>query len=208
MDERARRLWAGTEAEALGWGGIVAVARATRLAISTVTLGRNEVREGVHADDVVRVRRKGGGRRRHEVTHPELVPALDKLVDPVTRGDPESPLRWTSKSTHVLSAELFAQYGLRVGDKTVARLLRDTGYSLQAASKTVEGRQHPDRNAQFEHINAKAKSCIARGVPFISVDTKKKELVGNFKNAGREWQPKGEPDLVDVHDFPDDAVGK
>ena len=208
MDERARRLWAGTEAEALRWGGIVAVARATRLAISTVTLGRNEVREGVHADDVVRVRRKGGGRRRHEVTHPELVPALDKLVDPVTRGDPESPLRWTSKSTHVLSAEMFAQYGLRVGDKTVGRLLRDTGYSLQAASKTVEGRQHPDRNAQFEHINAKAKSCIARGVPFISVDTKKKELVGNFKNAGQEWQPKGEPDLVDVHDFPDDAVEK
>ena len=154
------------------------------------------------------MRRKGGGRRRHEVTHPELVPALDKLVDPVTRGDPESPLRWTSKSTHVLSAEMFAQYGLRVGDKTVGRLLRDTGYSLQAASKTVEGRQHPDRNAQFEHINAKAKSCIARGVPFISVDTKKKELVGNFKNAGQEWQPKGEPDLVDVHDFPDDAVGK
>jgi Rhodopirellula transposase DDE domain len=208
MDERARRLWAGTEAEAIGWGGIAAVARATGLAISTVTLGRNEVRQGVRADDVVHVRRKGGGRRRHEIAYPDLVPALEKLVDPVTRGDPESPLRWTSKSTHALSAEMFSVYGLRVGDKTVARLLRQSGYSLQATSKTVEGAQHPDRNAQFEHINAKAQACIDRGVPFISVDTKKKELVGNFKNAGREWQPQGEPDLVDVHDFPGEAIGK
>ncbi len=208
MDERARRLWAGTEAEALGWGGIAAVARATGLAISTVTFGRNQVRAGVRAADVVHVRRKGGGRRLHEVAHPELVPALEKLVDPVTRGDPESPLRWTAKSTRALSAEMFSTYGLRVGDKTVARLLRANGYSLQAASKTVEGTQHPDRNAQFEHINEKAQDCLDRGVPFISVDTKKKELVGNFKNAGRDWQPQGEPELVDVHDFPDDAVGK
>jgi len=208
MDERARRLWAGTEAEVIGWGGIAAVARATRLAISTVTLGRNEVRAGARADDVINARRKGGGRRRHEVAHPELVPALEKLVDPVTRGDPESPLRWTSKSTRALSVEMFAQYGLRVGDKTVARLLRENGYSLQAASKTVEGAQHPDRNAQFKHINAKAQDCIDRCVPFVSVDTKKKELVGNFKNAGKDWQPQGEPELVDVHDFPNDAVGK
>ena len=132
-------------------------------------------------------------------------PALEKLVDPVTRGDPESPLRWTCKSTHVLSAELFAQHGIRISDKTVAKLLRDHGYSLQAPNKSVEGAQHPDRNAQFEHINAKAQDCVERGVPVISVDTKKKELVGNFKNGGREWQPKGEPDLVDVHDFPGDA---
>ena len=208
MDERARRLWAGAEAEALGWGGIAAVARATRLAISTVTLGRNEVRAGARSDDVVKVRRKGGGRPRHEVTHPELVPTLEKLVDPVTRGDPESPLRWTSKSTRSLSAEMFSLYGLRVGNETVARLLRQNGYSLQAASKTVEGAQHPDRNAQFEYINARAQDCLANGVPFISVDTKKKELVGNFKNAGREWQPQGGPELVDVHDFPSDAVGK
>ena len=208
MDERARRLWAGTEAEAIGYGGIAAVARATGLAISTVTLGRNEVRAGVSANDVVQVRRKGGGRRRHEVTHPDLVPALEKLVDPVTRGDPESPLRWTCKSTRVLAAEMFAQYGIRVGDETVARLLRERGYSLQAASKAVEGAQHPDRNAQFEHINTKAQACIERGVPFISVDTKKKELVGNFKNAGREWQSQGEPERVDVHDFPNDAIGK
>jgi transposase len=208
MDERARRLWAGAEAEAMGWGGIAGVARATGLAISTVTLGRTEVRGGARAADVVKVRRKGGGRRRHEVVHPELVPALEKLVDPATRGDPESPLRWTNKSTHALSAEMFSEYGIRVGHKTVARLLRENGYSLQAPSKTVEGKQHPDRNAQFEYINAQATDCLKRGVPFISVDTKKKELVGNFKNAGREWQPQDEPELVDVHDFPGDALGK
>jgi hypothetical protein len=208
MDERARRLWAGAEAEALGWGGIAAVARATKLAISTVTLGRGEVRAGARADDVVKVRRKGGGRPPHEVTYPELVPTLERLVDPVTRGDPESPLRWTSKSTRALAAEMFSCHGVRVGNETVARLLRENGYRLQATSKTVEGAQHPDRNAQFEHINAQAQACLDQGVPFISVDTKKKELVGNFKNAGREWQPQREPELVDVHDFPSDAVGK
>jgi Rhodopirellula transposase DDE domain len=135
-------------------------------------------------------------------------PALENLIDPITRGDPESPLRWTCKSTHALSAELFVRHGIRISHKTVAKLLRDHGYSLQAPNKSVEGAQHPDRNAQFEHINAKAQDCVDRGVPVISVDTKKKELVGNFKNGGREWQPKGEPDLVDVHDFPSDAVGK
>ena len=149
-----------------------------------------------------------GGRRRHETVHPELVPALEKLVAPATSGDPESALRWTNKSTHALSAEMFTEYGIRVGDKTVARLLRKSGYSLQAPCKTVEGKQHPDRNAQFEYINAQAMDCLKRGVPFISVDTKKKELVGNFKNAGREWQPQDEPELVDVHEFPSDAVGK
>jgi transposase len=208
MDERLTRLWAGAEADAMGFGGIAAVARATGLAISTVTLGRNEVRAGARTKGLVKVRRQGGGRPRHEVAHPELVPALEKLVDPVTRGDPESPLRWTCKSTRALSAEMLSQFGLRVGDKTIARLLRERGYSLQGISKTVEGKQHPDRNAQFEYINAKAEDCIARRVPFISVDTKKKELVGNFKNAGREWQPQGVPERVDVHDFPDDAVGK
>ena len=152
--------------------------------------------------------RRSAGKRPFEVAHPEVWPALEKLVDPVTRGDPESPLRWTCKSTHVLAAELFAQHGIRISDRTVAKLLREHGYSLQAPNKSVEGAQHPDRNAQFEHINAKAEDCIERGVPVISVDTKKKELVGNFKNGGREWQPQGEPELVDVHDFPSDAVGK
>jgi len=207
MHERARRLWAGTEAGAIGYGGVAAVARATGMAISTVRKGRDEARAGARLEDVVKVRRSTG-KRPYEIAHPEVWPALEKLVDPVTRGDPESPLRWTCKSTQVLSAELFERHGIRISDRTVAKLLRDHGYSLQAASKTVEGKQHPDRNAQFEHLNAKAQDCLDRGVPFISVDTKKKELVGNFKNAGREWQPQGEPDLVDVHDFPSDAVGK
>lgn len=207
MDERARRLWAGSEADVMGYGGVAAVARATGLAISTVRKGRDEARAGARPEDVVKVRRSSG-KRPFEDAYPEVWPALEMLVDPVTRGDPESPLRWTCKSTHVLSGELFAQHGIRISDKTVAKLLRNHGYSLQAPNKSVEGAQHPDRNAQFEHINAKAQDCIERGVPVISVDTKKKELVGNFKNGGREWQPQGEPELVDVHDFPSDAVGK
>jgi hypothetical protein len=209
MNERMKRLWAGAEADAMGWGGVAAVSRATGLAISTVRKGREEFRAGARpSKDLVTARHKGGGRTPHQVAHPELWPALEKLIDPVTRGDPESPLRWTCKSTHVLAAELFAQRGIRVCDKTVAKLLRAHGYSLQAPNKSVEGAQHPDRNAQFEHINAKAHACIESGIPVISVDTKKKELVGNFKNAGREWHPKGEPELVDVHDFPSDAIGK
>ena len=208
MDERGRRLWAGAEAEVIGWGGVATVARATGLAISTVRKGRDEARAGARPEDVVKVRRSGGGRRAHEVVHPELWPTLEAMVDPITRGDPESPLRWTCKSTHLLAAEMFSRHGIRVSNQTVARLLRDNGYSLQAPNKSVEGAQHPDRNAQFEHISAKAEACIERGIPVISVDTKKKELVGNFKNAGQEWHPEAEPELVDVHDFPSDAVGK
>jgi hypothetical protein len=207
MDERARRLWAGTEAGEIGYGGVAAVARATGMAISTVRKGRDEARAGARPEDVVKVRRSAG-KRPYEVAYPKVWPALEKLVDPVTRGDPESPLRWTCKSTTVLSAEMFTRHGIRLSDKTVAKLLRDHGYSLQAPNKSVEGKQHPDRNAQFEHINAKAQDCVERGVPVISVDTKKKELIGNFKNGGREWQPQDEPELVDVHDFPSDAVGK
>ena len=208
MDERLTRLWAGAEAEVIGHGGIAAVARATGLAISTVTIGRNEVRAGASKEGLVKVRRAGGGRQRHELAHPQFIPALEKLVDPVTRGDPESPLRWSCKSTQALATEISTQHGIPVADKTVARVLRDLGYSLQAARKTVEGAQHPDRNAQFGYLSAKAQSCVNRGIPFISVDTKKKELVGNFKNAGREWQPADSPELVDVHDFPSDALGK
>jgi len=206
LDEPGRRLWAGAEADALTYGGVVAVARATGLAISTVRKGRDEARAGARREDVVNVRRSAG-KRPYETMHPEVWPALEKLVDPLTRGDPESPLRWTCKSTSALSAELFEQ-GIRISDRTVAKLLREHGYSLQAPNKSVEGAQHPDRNAQFEHINAKAEECIDRVFFVISVDTKKKELVGNFKNGGSEWQPAGEPDLVDVHDFPGDAVGK
>jgi transposase len=207
LDERGRRLWAGAEAEAIGRGGVAKVARATRLAISTVRKGRDEVRAGAKREDVVNVRRSPG-KRPFEQANPEVWPALERLVDPLTRGDPESPLRWTCKSTVALAAELFERRGIRISDKTVAKLLREHGYSLQAPNKSVEGAQHPDRNAQFEHINARAQACIGRGIPVISVDTKKKELVGNFKNGGREWQPVGEPEQVDVHDFPGDAVGK
>jgi len=207
LDERGRRLWAGAEADAIGRGGVAKVARATRLAISTVRKGRDEVRAGARREDVVKVRRSPG-KRPFEEANPDVWPALEKLVDPLTRGDPESPLRWTCKSTHALAAELFERHRFRVSDKTVAKLLRKHGYSLQAPNKSVEGAQHPDRNAQFEHINNKAERCVKRGVPVISVDTKKKELVGNFKNGGREWQPTGEPERVEVHDFPGDAIGK
>jgi len=201
-----RRLWAGAEADALGWGGVATVARATGMAISTVRKGRDEVRAGARPADLVRVRRSPG-KRPFEDERPEVWPALEQLVDPVTRGDPESPLRWTCKSTRQLAEELSARQ-IQISDRTVAKLLRDHGYSLQAPNKSVEGTQHPDRNAQFEYINTTAEDCIGRGVPVISVDTKKKELVGNFKNGGREWQLEGQPELVDVHDFPDDAVGK
>ena len=207
LDERARRLWAGAEAEAIGRGGVARVARATKLAISTVRKGRDEVRAGARREDVVNVRRSPG-KRPFDQANPEVWPALEKLVDPLTRGDPESPLRWTCKSTPALAAELFSGHGIRISDKTVAKLLREHGYSLQAPNKSVEGAQHPDRNAQFEYINAAAQDRIQRGIPVISVDTKKKELVGNFKNAGQEWQRAGEPELVDVHDFPGDAIGK
>jgi hypothetical protein len=167
----------------------------------------HEARAGAKPGDVVKVRRSSGTRS-FEAARPDVWPMLEKLVDPVTRGGPESPLRWTCKSTHALSAELFAQHRIRISDTTVAKMLEDHGYSLQAPNKAVEGAQHPDRNAQFEHINATAERCLERGVPVISVDTKKKELVGNFKNGGREWQPEGEPELVDVHDFPHQAIGK
>lgn len=207
MNERARRLWAGAEADAMGYGGVAAVARATGMAISTVRKGRDEVRAGARPEDVVNIRRSPG-KRLYEVVYPEVWPALEKLIDPVTRGDPESPLRWTSKSTRALSSELFAEQGFRVSPRTVAKLLRAHEYSLQAPSKSVEGKQHPDRDAQFEHINDTAQDYVARGAPVISVDTKKKELVGNFKNGGREWQPKGQPEKVNVHDFPSDALGK
>jgi hypothetical protein len=207
LDERGRRLWAGAEADAIGRGGVAQVARATRLAISTVRKGRDEVRSGAQRRDVVNVRRSPGNRP-FEEANPEVWPALEKLVDPLTRGDPESPLRWTCKSTHALSAELFSGHGIRISDKTVAKLLREHGYSLQAPNKSVEGAQHPDRNAQFEHINAKAQGCIKRGIPVISVDTKKKELVGDFKNGGRELRPKGQPAPVRVHDFAIPELGK
>jgi transposase len=207
MDERMRRLWAGVEAEAFGAGGIAVVARATGMSRTTIRAGRDEVRDGLVAGRTGYTRREGAGRPRIEVTNPEIVTALESLVDPVTRGDPESPLRWTSKSTRKLAQELRSQ-GYKISPQKVGELLRELGYSLQATHKTTEGKQHPDRNAQFEFINERVDEFQASGTPVISVDTKKKELVGDFENAGREWQPKGEPVPVRVHDFIDNELGK
>ena len=207
MDERMRRCWAGVEADAIGEGGIAIVERATGTSRTTIRAGRDEARAGVESVDVVQVRRTGGGRPRLEEQDPGLMTDLESLVDPVTRGDPESPLRWTSKSTRKLATEL-TERGKPISPQKVGQLLFALGYRLNAAQKTLEGTNHPDRNEQFEFINDRVEAYQARNAPVISVDTKKKELVGDFKNAGREWQPLGEPVPVRVHDFVDPDLGK
>jgi hypothetical protein len=210
MDERVRRQWAASEALALGWGGVTAVATATGLARDTIRVGLLELRyRAAHPDEAIspRLRRPGAGRKSLTETDPGLLAALEALVEPLTRGDPESPLRWTCKSTRKLAEEL-TQQNHPVGDRTVAALLQEAGYSLQANRKTREGTRHPDRNAQFEYINTQAQRLQKQGQPVISVDTKKKELVGDFKNGGREWRPQGRPEEVRVHDFQDPSLGK
>jgi transposase len=205
LDERGRRRWAGAESRAIGYGGDSLVSSATGLSRPTVRAGRLEIEAGVDAE--ARIRRPGGGRPRLDASQPGLKAALEALVDPVTRGDPQSPLRWTCKSRANLTAAL-VEAGWRVSSTSVGRLLHELGYSLQSMRKTREGASHPQRNAQFEHINATADEWLQRGEPVISVDTKKKELVGEFKNAGREWQRKGLPETALVHDFPHDGEGK
>ena len=205
LNERARRLWAATESLALGYGGDALVSAATGLARQTIRNGRREIALGLA--DAGRVRSPGAGRPSLKQTQPGLEAALERLVDPVTRGDPISPLRWTCKSRAKLAAAL-AKEGWRVSSTSVGRLLNRLGYRLQAVQKSREGGQHPDRNAQFEYINATATDYLQRLEPVISVDTKKKELIGNFKNSGREWQPTSTPEKVLVHDFPQDATGK
>jgi Rhodopirellula transposase DDE domain len=209
MDERMRRQWAAAEARELGWGGISAVASATGLSRPTIMAGVRELDKPAleRSAEAVRVRRPGAGRRPLAETDPELLSVLESLVEPVTRGHPESPLRWTCKSTRRLAEELTRQ-NHRVGARTVASLLRQAGYSLQANRKTREGVSHPDRNAQFEYINGRVTRFLKRGQPAISVDTKKKELVGDFRNGGEEWRPEGEPEEVRVHDFLDKTLGK
>jgi Rhodopirellula transposase DDE domain len=204
LDERQRRLMLGAAARRVGRGGIKQVAAAVGVVPETVSRGVADLKAGVVADGRVRVR--GAGRKPVTETTPGVVAALEALVDPVTRGDPESPLRWTNKSTRKLAEALTAQ-GFAVGPNTVAKLLKTSGYQLQANAKTVEGRQHPDRDAQFEYVNTAAVAFLAAGEPVISVDTKKRELVGAFKNGGREWEPIGQPAEVLTHDFPGDAVG-
>lgn len=212
MDERMTRLWLGAEARALGRGGAALVERATGIGTKRIHAGMRDLDEldehpPTEPPAKQRVRRPGGGRKRLTEKDPTLMTDLESLVDPLTRGDPESALRWTCKSTRKLAEELRAM-GHQVGATKVSYLLWDLGYRLNANAKVIEGSQHPDRNAQFEYINAQAEAFIERGEPVISVDTKKKELVGNFKNGGREWHPSGEPTRVLVHDFRDPVLGK
>lgn len=206
LDERRRRLWAGAEALSHGRGGQAAVVRATGMSVTTVAKGMCEIRAGETLEGG-RVRRAGGGRRPLTETDPTLLADLEALVDGDARGDPESPLLWTAKSVRALAGALREQ-GHRVSHETTAKLLRALGFSLQANRKMTEGASHPDRDAQFGHINQTVAAALAAGEPAISVDTKKKELVGDFKNAGREWRPKGDPVLVRTKDFKDKQLGK
>ncbi|MDY0169154.1 MAG: ISAzo13 family transposase [Thermoguttaceae bacterium] len=210
MDERMRRQWAAAEANSYGWGGIRAVSTATGISPNTIVKGLAELAARESAPEELplpRLRKAGAGRKRAIDIDPELPTALERLVDPATRGDPMSPLRWTCKSTTQLAEELTRQ-GHPVSPRTVGRLLRAAGYSLQTNRKTKEGKDHPDRNAQFQHINTRVLMFQDRGQPVISIDTKKKELIGEFRNGGREWQPQGEPEEVLVHDFMDKELGK
>ena len=201
LTERSRRLWAATEAMALGHGGIALVERATGVSRSTIARGIQEVSLGGSGElPAERTRRPGGGRKSAKAKDPTLLDDLDALVEPMTLGDPDSPLRWTSKSTRHLADEL-GEMGHDVSHRLVGEILRGIGYSLQANRKTTEGSQHADRDAQFRYIQRRVRRQLSHRQPAISVDTKKKELVGDFKNPGREWRPKGEPERVRVHDF-------
>ncbi|MDO9123147.1 MAG: ISAzo13 family transposase [Deltaproteobacteria bacterium] len=198
LNEKQRRLLIAAEARTLGWGGISQVAKATGVSRVTIHKALTEI-----ADKKIlaeRIRKPGGGRKDITEYYPNILEKLETLVDPVSRGDPRSPLRWTCKSTRQLSQEL-GRKGYAISNVTVADLLHRLDYSLQANAKTLEGASHPDRNAQFQYINSRVKEFLRRQQPVISVDTKKKELVGNFKNGGKEWQPKGEPEKVEIHDF-------
>jgi len=206
LNEHQRRLWAASEARAAGRGGVAATARATGISVPTIRKGIRELDAGEHLD-AGRVRKPGGGRRSLTDTDPTLLSDLEQLLEAGRRGDPESLLVWTSRSVRHLAGALREQ-GHAVHFTTVAKLLGLLGYSLQANVKTREGSSHPDRDAQFEHINTVTRAAVAAAQPVISVDCKKKELVGDFKNAGREWRPKGEPELVRVHDFKDKQLGK
>lgn len=206
LDERGRRRWAASKAMALGYGGITAVSKATGLSRHTIHKGIREL-ESVDPLPSNRQRRRGGGRKPLEVHQPDLIDAIDRLVEPTECGDPQSPLRWTCKSLSNLQAALLEK-GIRVGQTKISSVLRSLGYSLQGNRKTREGADHPDRNAQFEHIARRVRACQRGRRPAVSVDTKKKETLGKKANVGREYRPKGEPLEVDTHDFPDKELGK
>jgi len=205
LDERQRRLLAAAETRVLGYGGISLVAAASGLSRTTIHKALAELDEPPLPGR--RTRQTGGGRKRLREQDPSLVAALEELIAPVTRGEAESPLRWTCKSTREL-AEALAEHGYVIGHTTVAELLQHLGYSFQANAKTIEGKQHADRDAQFQYINRLTQRHLRRTLPAISVDTKKKELVGHYQNGGREWQPKGQPEPVNTHDFPNPKIGK
>jgi transposase len=218
LDEATLRLWAAVEARSLGRGGVSTVAKAIGMSRTTIHAGLKELasasmpvasvlRASIGGPDKRRIRVKGGGRKKLTAKDTTLLRDLDALVEPTARGDPQSPLRWTCKSTPRLAKEL-AEQGHQVSQRSVCDLLAQLNYSLQSTRKTREGGQHPDRDAQFNHIARTAAQYQAAGDPVISVDTKKKELVGDFKNGGREWQPQGDPEQVRVHDFIDPELGK
>jgi hypothetical protein len=209
MDERMRRQWAAVEAQSLGWGGITTVAHATGLSYPTIAAGLAELDLPAEQrrTEACRIRRPGGGRHSLSQSDPQLLVQLEALIEPTTRGDPEAPLRWTCKSTRRLAEELTA-LGHPISHDTVGLLLRQAGYSLQANSKTREGTRHQDRDAQFHYIDRCVRQRLSRGQPSVSVDTKKKELLGDFKNAGREWHLHNQPSEVRVHDFQDKVLGK
>ena len=207
LNERSLRIWCATEAHAIGYGGVTAVHRATRVSRITITNGLKELRQDTSLDSK-RIRKPGGGRKKLTDTREGLLESLDKLIEPATRGDPENPLRWSSKSTTKLAEELTKE-GYNISQKSVYNLLKDQNYSLKSNKKTKEGKEdHPDRDAQFQHINKKTKEFQKNKNPVLSVDTKKKENIGNFKNQGREWMPRGEWEEVNTHDFPDKILGK
>jgi len=205
LDERQRRLLAAAEASVLGYGGVSLVAEASGISRATIHKALQEL-EGPPLPPH-RIRRPGAGRKTIYAQDPTILQALEQLIDPLTRGDPMAPLRWTCKSTRQL-AETLDRQGYAVTPPTVAEMLRHLDYSLQANAKTIEGKQHPDRDAQFQYINRLSKRYLRQHLPAISVDTKKKELVGRYRNGGNEWQLKGEPETVQTHDFPDPKVGK
>ena len=213
MNERTRRLWAATEAQTIGRGGVTQVAEATGMSRTTIHAGLEELRQlkkgkaPQPSETSERSRKAGAGRKVITETQRGVMEALEKLVEPVTRGHPQSPLRWTCKSTRQLSKELVRQ-GFSIGDRKVAHLLHEMNYSLQSNRKSKEGTSHPDRNAQFEYINEQVIEFQKAGLPVISVDTKKKELIGDFKNSGKEWRVQGDPEKVQVHDFVYKELGK
>ncbi|MEI6349452.1 MAG: ISAzo13 family transposase [Bacteroidota bacterium] len=200
LTEKQRRLYLSSEAEALGRGGITLISKISKMSRPTITEGIKELNQGIQNIDLNRIRTEGGGRKKITDKSPALLSDLESLVSPLTRGDPESALRWTIKSTRVLADEL-KHFGHNISHTKVSMLLSELGYSLQANAKRIEGNQHPDRNAQFLYINDKIEARLSEELPAISVDTKKKELIGNYKNAGREYRPKYEPRGVEVHDF-------